>query len=527
MAASPGRARPPWLLFWFLWAGLALLALTASVNHDESQYLAAALLTRRARPFVEFLYLQTPLQPYVFAPLTALAPGWSFVLLRLVTATLGAALLGVTYAVARRAGAERRAAVIAVLLMASCQAFLFAATVVRNDALPALLAAIAMLLAIEALPRRASARWLAVGALLGLATSAKLSYAVVAGAFGLFLLVSPAARAEGKIDRRAIIAFAVGGLAGLLPCLLAWLSAPESFLYGVFQYGAEAPFRWYAANGYAWRLGLGGKAVDTLMILALGPSLIALAAVARDGFRTGAAGPAAVLLDWLIAGGLIAALLPTPTWRQYFLPLEAPLFARFALIGIGSRWWMAMLLGLSATAGVASNGIMLVRAAVTKRLPPLAAEREAHWIGARLRALHARGPVATLSPQVTLDSGYPLDPLFATGPFAYRTADALPPARQRRLAIVGPRGLAAVFDAHPPAAIVTGYEDHAHLDRIGLDSALEEYARRHGYREERSPYGRARLFYALPAGGARRSIRFPNIRGKAALPAGLGRKPPP
>jgi hypothetical protein len=112
--------------------------------------------------------------------------------------------------------------------------------------------------------------------------------------------------------------------------------------------------------------------------------------------------------------------------------------------------------------------------------------RQAHWIGDRLRTANATGAVATLSPQVVLDSRYPIDPRFTTGVFIYRSAAQLSAGDLTRLNAVGPQTLAQALDARPPAAIVVGGEGK-------LDEALRRYAISHGYRREMSPYGRYEL----------------------------------
>ena len=49
---------------------MVLLALIRPLKHDESQYVAAAVLTAHGQMlYCDFAYLQTPLQPFLFAPL--------------------------------------------------------------------------------------------------------------------------------------------------------------------------------------------------------------------------------------------------------------------------------------------------------------------------------------------------------------------------------------------------------------------------------------------------------------------------
>jgi len=123
--------------------------------------------------------------------------------------------------------------------------------------------------------------------------------------------------------------------------------------------------------------------------------------------------------------------------------------------------------------------------------PALGRTREAHWIGERLRAAHASGVIATLRPEVVLDSGYPLDPRFATGPFVFRTAQSMPAAELARLKAVGPQTLGAAFDQAPPAAILVGA-----IPRF--NPLMREAALARGYRVEIGPDRRFEL-YIRPA----------------------------
>jgi hypothetical protein len=133
------RRTDPLVFPWRYGAGIliffALCALLRSVDHDESQYVAAAVLTAHGfLPFRDFAYLQTPLQPFLFAPVAWLAGPWVWPALRLVNATLGAVLVGCVWRAAREAGASARAALIAAGLLALSDILLFSIATARNDA---------------------------------------------------------------------------------------------------------------------------------------------------------------------------------------------------------------------------------------------------------------------------------------------------------------------------------------------------------------------------------------------------------
>ena len=179
------------ILFAGLALGLGVLVFATPFNHDEDQYLAAGVLAAKARLYRDFLYVQTPLQPELTAPLTGLAPGWTYLVLRLFSAACGLAALAGVWTAQRRLGVQRRLAGLSVLLMASCYTFQYCASVVRNDALPMALLAWAIAEAARGLgedTRRPWLHWSAGGLLLGLAVSAKVSFAPLLAAAGVFLL---------------------------------------------------------------------------------------------------------------------------------------------------------------------------------------------------------------------------------------------------------------------------------------------------------------------------------------------------
>src|SRR4051794_14287048 len=83
---------------------LALLSLDAVFTHDEDQYIGGATFAATSMIYRDFVYLQTPLQPLLLAPVTQLFPGHVFTALRLANALLATlALIGV-YLAQRAAG---------------------------------------------------------------------------------------------------------------------------------------------------------------------------------------------------------------------------------------------------------------------------------------------------------------------------------------------------------------------------------------------------------------------------------------
>jgi hypothetical protein len=500
----------PWICAALL---LVALALAMPINHDEGQYVAAEAMANTARPYIDFAYLQSPLQLYVAGPVAALFAGHAFLALRMLNALMGLGLLAIVFAGQRMMGVDRSRAALATALMASSYVFQFSVAVARNDVLPALLEGMAMLLALCALKGgpRPVVLWSLTGLALALAASAKVSYVLVLGAAGLFVLATALRR---RISVLALLGFGAGAAAGLLPCLLGWASAPEAFEYDVYGFAAHAPLYWYRLIGQGGRLGLPVKLSESLFHLAIGPTLGVLASVAvlvvqrwRAKDRTPARRR---FIEILALAGLAAALTPTPVQRQYFMPMLAPLFILWGRI---DAWdWVSIrpplkraLFALTALGAVAGTGRALyvladgfAGQAVHGGAPAVRLTKEARWLGSRMRAAHVHGAVASLSPQVTLDSGFPIERRFISGPFVYRSGDVLTDAQLERLHVANPRSLVKILDRERPAAIVTGYERAEGPARRNLDDDFRAYAVSRGYTRELSPLGQA-VLYLRPA----------------------------
>ena len=450
------------------------LALLRPVDHDESQYVAAAALTAHGLlPYRDFAYLQTPLQTYLFAPVALLAGTWTWPALRILNALLGVATIACVHATARTLGAKPRAALAAAALFATCDILLFSIGTARNDALPAALLAAALPLIVRpAITRKTAAL---AGLLLASAAAAKISYAFPALAYGIYALV----------DRRHR---PVAILLGTLPVIafVAWTyaSSPAGFVFGTFTFPARGPAEYYASR--PWKMSLPAKAIDTLKFLALGAALPALALVARDAWRRRTVG----LLEWLILAGLIAALLPFPTWRQYLLPALPALFVRLSLIPPPSRAWR-ITVAIFATAGLAPSAAAL---ADSDSLSLTVALREGQAVGRTLDQHGVEGPIATLSPQMLPAANRLPDAAFATGPFYFRSTNLLDARREHALHLISQARVN--LDG---STILTGGEGPATSGDANLDRALSQAALDANYDAVPVPDTRFTLYVARRA----------------------------
>jgi hypothetical protein len=470
-----------------LFLTVLLIAAFRPIDHDEGQYVAAVALMRTGLPFRDFAYLQTPLQPLLFAPLAWLCEGWLFPALRAANAACAAGAALLLAVAARRAGGSPRAAGWAMAGLCASHAFLFAATVARNDALPLLLhvAGLALFLPVARGAARPGAAF-AAGLALAAAASAKISYALPALAVGSFALLH--ARRTGW---RIVGALAAGGVAGLVPVLLLGMLAPDAAWFGMIDYSLKAPFEWRMLNGQAAMLGWPLSLLRLLRFLAQGCGLLALAALLVDRWRPrGGEAGVRCLLDMMIVAGLLAAWAPRPVYVQYLLPLLPALMLRFGLLLDDARWRGVVAPFL--IAGVAQTAIETVSNIARGDSPVLALRRDAQAVG---RIMGAAGPIVTLSPERVVDSGVPLDPRFAAGPFLFRTRDVLTDEQAARFHVVTLRSVAAALAGAPPAAILTGYEGQpTPAMPHGLEAPLRDWALRHGYRAVTLPSGGATLF---------------------------------
>jgi hypothetical protein len=448
-----------------LW--LAAIALVRPLSVDESQYVASVALTARGLlPYRDFAYLQTPLQPFVFAPLQWLFGGHLLLAMRMANALLGCVTTIFVYAAAKRAGANERSALTAAMLLVACESFAWCAGVARNDMLPAALMAVGLWLI-------ARGGRFAAGLAFGLAASAKISYAVPAAT--LFLAALWKADAA---ERRHAIAFAAGVAIGLLPTLLLVALAPRAFFTEVIVFPATAPAQYYIGIGKGWRLGP-ARFVQLIEAAAIGPALIAAIEVAWRGWKDRWLNdPVRRAMLAAAIGGLLSAALNKPFQIFYLLPALPPLFVLAGLMFSerkGGPLWVRVVWALFLVVGLVPMVGWFIRAGNAGVAPALDAERRSEALSAALRAQHVDGPIATLAGQYVPAQ---VDSRFAAGPFLYRMQGFMSAEQALEWRIVT-RDQARSLGDQPPAAIVTGAYPDA---QPAQERELAMQARSLGYR---------------------------------------------
>jgi hypothetical protein len=477
------------------WAGVAALLVIAAlfryIEHDDGQYVGAVALMRSGLPYRDFAYLQTPLQPLLLGPLAGLAEEWLYPALRIANALMGAAAAGLVYRIVVEAGAAKRVAALAAACMICSHIFLFGATQARNDMLPLLLHASGLLLLLRVWRGEGGViAALAAGLLLGAAASAKISYGLPAFAAGVAALVC-----WRQLGTARLAAFAVGGVLGLVPCLVFWRLAPDAFAFEVFRYSVDGPYEWQHLLGQPEMLGLPIRLARCVMFLVQGVGLLALVMVAVDRVRRPREGGVTALLDALILAGVIAAVLPVPLYAQYWIPVMPALFVRFALLLSERGGWPVKLALVLLPVGVAVTAIDVGGNLIAWRSPPVEAMRDGRWAGHLLDGFGVEGPVAGLAPEALVSSGRELDRRFVAGPFLFRTRDVLTPADAEAFHVATQRNFAGALAVDPPAGIMTGAETKpAPGLPTGLDGLLESWAKAQGYKPYPAPSGHRTLW---------------------------------
>ena len=457
-------------MFWFAVALLiAGSALVRSINHDESQYVAAIALMRQGLPYRDFAYLQTPLQPLILSPLALVPAGSVLIATRAANAIFGFATV-ILLSIALRRRASARATMTALAALVCTGAFLLASSLARNDALAMVLLAAALPPLLTATETRSARLFAAGAAALGLAVSTKINAALPAAGAGLFTLIR--ARQYGP---RTLFAFCAGLLVGLLPILIMAAIAPGEFRFYVFDYNLEAPRQWWTSISQEGELDPLRRAIKLVGLAALGSVLVAFIAIPFDRSRT----DVRRMLEFMIVGGLIGAFLPVPALVQYLDPLLPPLFVRFGLALDGAQPTHRNLLLVLSTPG----SIAGLASASVARFAGLDLVRTAA-VGQQVAVIAHGGTVVTLAPEYVAGNGVALDPRFAAGPFLYRTRGQLARRAEEEGRAVSAETLDRALAANPPAVIVVGAETTAFLPNFprGLDGPLRVWATAHGYR---------------------------------------------
>jgi len=406
----------------------------------------------------------------------------------------------------------------AILLVVGNGPFTYASGLGWNHDLPVLLTLGALVCFLRAGDGRS--RLVFAGALLGLAVGTRIAFAPALAPFLVAAALPPPAApapdpspapARRAIQLRAPGALLAGVVLGLAPSGVLAVLAPARFLFDNVAYhfwnaaywqasAPGAPERLTDKLGYLRDLLLAQPACLALGLLYALVALPPLAwAVARG--RLGAHRPLA-LAAALVPCLLLGALVPSPTWYQYFYA-PVPFMALAVALGLGTIWGIGgararlrrvgagVALGIGAALALV-NGVQVYSGYLRDAGFPQPAgwvPLQVHQTGLEIRRLldtsgsgRGRAQVLTLLPLYPLEGGLAIYPALASGPFAWRVAPLLPSDQRPALQVAGAPDLAALVGPAGPAAVLTGSEG-------ALDAPLTAYALAHDYHPARLPDG--------------------------------------
>ncbi|MEO5951341.1 MAG: hypothetical protein ABIQ44_02635, partial [Chloroflexia bacterium] len=501
ISSNTSKLRVSWLwliaialFFAFVFVLLLQSAMHKQLNHDEHMYVSSGVLILHNRwPYDDYPYFQMPLLSLIYAVAFSFWPDYLLVA-RLINicCAFGVCVLLFSF-IARLLASQTRAlrfglAALSVTLYIAGSQFVYTSGIAWNHDLPVLLTigALFILLSQEASPQlttRIVVMILFSGVFIGLATSARLLFIVVALPFALHLFLAPPAPSFAMRLRRVAV-FCVGVSLGLLPCLPFLIAAPSAFMFGNITYHGLNEQYWRTLNyeramtlpaklSYSFDIFLAEPA-NWLLILGV---LVVLVLVLR--FRQRMIVLPFVLSLSVFLALFVGALIPTPTWLQYF-------YAPYALLAVALCIGVALLVRIGQHRRIIVpffTLFTLVSAAFTlpSYISPGDVFRFDDWtptaisnVSREISAQVPTGTVVTLSPIYALQAGLNIYPALSSGPFGFRVANTLQPSTRQGDNLLSADDTVAQMTANPPEAILTGAEGT-------LEYALTQFATDHNY----------------------------------------------
>ncbi len=499
-AAATDRRR------WLAPAGLLIVfgvllfawAMDRSLNHDEHQFLApgALLAKQHLLPFRDYPLFHLPNLAFVYAALDQIS-GHPILAAKIlgVSCTWLVGVLLVVQCYQTPPFGERRwsfpAAAVVLLLLFFDPVFRYTTGKTWNHELPTFFTLAASALVIISAKRNSVMFSALAGACAGIAVGSRLTFAPV-----LIPLWAAHFVFQCQFRRQAALSvvFTGGALLALAPSFYLWYSSPEAFVFGNLQFprlrlsdptdsrAQKTITSWRKARYFFKEIVIPSWPIFAAYLISVP------AAVRWLRRRAGGDFPCALIffvLPFIIAGCFAPSRYQ---YQHYFVVI--PFLAWGVACGLGAipatwrfaphlRAGLVLLVIISSGKSVydtmqhsGKNGFSWFANVVH---PAEWFPGRAHEFSSEIGRHVGGGKVLTLAPAWVIETGLPIYPEFATGPFAWRGAHLLDPERRKRLKIVAPADLEDFLAADPPSAILTGVEDE------DLERPLLDYARAHSF----------------------------------------------
>ncbi len=351
--SRPQERRVLWTAAAILLAGIITYSQTLALAWDEGFHLLAAqLILRGKRPYLDFLHSQSPLYAYYNATLMRVfGESWRMVHVVSSLAVVGAALLIANYVLERLEDRRWRlaGALCAMFLITLNSTILWFGTIAQPYAVCLFLVVSAFRLTVLAADRESTP----AAAVAGFCAGAAAACSLLTAPFAPVLLLWTWLYATDRWTKS--IMFLAGAAIPFLPLAALFIKSPRQVLFGVFQYHA-------LYRDADWP-GAGKQNLDVATawmnnyeaVLLIGLAGLGLAYIAGKSNWSIARKREFALCVWLIAAESAYLLIPRPTFGRYYLfviPFLAilsavGLYAIAALLGsLRQPWRYPVILGL-------------------------------------------------------------------------------------------------------------------------------------------------------------------------------------
>ncbi len=478
--------------FLLIWAR----AMQRQYYRDENQFVASGelLADQALLPYRDYPYFHTPHLIFVYALVDNLT-GYSLLGARAISVFFSSItivlIVLIVYKYFRDQHPFTRFIAIAagIILLLVNPIFIYTSGLAWNHDLPVLLVLLACITYVHASQKENPTLWTFIsGGLVGLAIGTRLTFITVLIPFFVTLFYFPKNSTQNA-KLKNIQAFCLGVLVGLIPTLILFAIAPQEFIFGNFTY-AQLNTSFRQETGFIGPMGLIEKLeyVRTNVINQPGNLLLLLSTIffaytagIIESRKNGRISVELLLILLIIPFLGLGALLPTPTFNQYFyspipFAILGVLYGLAKLSGLSNqrvKWSLVLFLQIVFLASLylVEDAPHIARLANPRSWYPL----KVHRLGQEIQTASPNGKVLTLMPIYPLDGGAEIYPEFATGPFDWRTGHLLTTNQRRTFQVISEEELDNFLKYDPPGAILVGLHP-------GQEEPLVEYARRKGFK---------------------------------------------
>jgi hypothetical protein len=485
------------------------------VNVDENVFItSAALVSKGYALYRDFHYNHMPTLVLVYALLFRMT---SYFLLaaRSVEAVCAAGTATVVFYVARRELAwldgkrQMRYALLIGLFFLCNPVFTRTAGRAWNHDFPVFFSLLGFLAAARGLEGKKPGLLVLSGICVGLAFTARLTFATELLPFAIFILIHPGI----KFAKRAglLAAFIVGLLIALAPSAWVWAQSLTNAYFGNFQYPrfntqwhmlhdndvhhrySLLPKLWFYVFNTCLELPGNGMVLIGFAILAA--RMLKWRLICRDAWHC-----QLFTLAFLVASQIAAGLVPSPPFFQYFYAATPWMF-------LGLILCLAKMPDLARN--VALNGTMIgcllvslgfavveYRGVPLLFWPPDWYPVKAHEIATEVVEKVGKNPVLTLDPIYVLDGGGNVYPVLATGPFGIRVGDYLTERQRQEYRMWGTADIERMFAQNPPAGVLISPGSDNDIEQL-----FERLAGGRGYKPTQINPKNPSVILWLPPGG--------------------------